>query len=294
MKKIVFIFLCFFVVILGCCRVDSLVEIDDNDEISEEILPIRDDDGMLIGINCNIIIQGKYNQDIISLSPDIFGAINEYSNIRVGDFQVNINLVNKSNFNYRYLENSFFINTKSVDDEYNYVDTGGIGFDSKNIFDNFVPYRSINSALSNLSVFENQDLSDENIDILLKNHGYSGLNDLDKYYLDYYNDKYSLDCSTLRDFDINIQKEIFSGEVFDYLESDVEIIELAYDYFYNSIISINIGDLSFTIGDYIKNRYDIGNDISSFIINISPLYMTDVFKRYLVFGEFGFSLELYN
>lgn len=287
MKKVIFIF--FVICIFGCLRVYSFN--NDITDISEEILPIRDEIGILKGINCVITIPSNYNEDVIEITPDIFGAINEYSSIRKGDFLVNIKIINNSNFDYEYLNDSFFVSTEDIKENWNYVDTGVVGFEGKAIYDLFVPYRVKNSAL--LELFPSEidiDLTDEKLDFVLKKNGYSGVEELNEYYLDYYNKKYFLSCDGIRECSDLVTLDIFTGEESEYLETNNEIIGLAYDNFYNKILNIGIDNKVFSIGDFMKEKCDIV-DLDSMIIKIDSDYMTNAYKDYQFIGTFGFSLK---
>lgn len=282
MKKVIFIF--FVICIAGWYKVYSFNDRDIS--VSEEILPIRDNNGDFKGLDCFITIPDNYDKEIVELSPDIFGAMNEYSEFKNGNFLVNIKIINNSLFDYKYLDNSFFVETTELEEKYNYLNTGAVGFDSKDIYDVFIPYRVKNSALIDLLSLDG-DFSADNINLFLNRRGYSNLTN---YYLDYYNSKYSLNCGEIRDCSDLVTSDIFAGEETEYLESDIEIIGLAYDNFYNNILSVEVDNKTFSVGEFMKNKSYISN-FNSINIGIKADYSINAYKKYRFIGRFGFSLR---
>ncbi len=282
MKKVIFIF--FVICIAGWYKVYSFN--DRNISVSEEILPIRDNNGDFKGLDCFITIPDNYDKEIVELSPDIFGAMNEYSEFKNGNFLVNIKIINNSLFDYKYLDNSFFVETTELEEKYNYLNTGAVGFDSKDIYDVFIPYRVKNRALIDLLSLDG-NFSDDNINLFLNRRGYSNLTN---YYLDYYNSKYSLNCDEIRDCSDLVTSDIFTGEETEYLESDIEIIGLAYDNFYNNILSVEVDNKTFSVGEFMKNKSYISN-FNSINIGIKADYSINAYKKYRFIGRFGFSLR---
>ncbi len=282
MKKVIFIF--FVICIVGWYKVYSFNDRDIS--VSEEILPIRDNNGDFKGLDCFITIPDNYDKEIVELSPDIFGAMNEYSEFKNGNFLVNIKIINNSLFDYKYLDNSFFVETTELEEKYNYLNTGAVGFDSKDIYDVFIPYRVKNRALIDLLSLDG-NFSDDNINLFLNRRGYSNLTN---YYLDYYNSKYSLNCDEIRDCSDLVTSDIFTGEETEYLESDIEIIGLAYDNFYNNILSVEVDNKTFSVGEFMKNKSYISN-FNSINIGIKADYSINAYKKYHFIGRFGFSLR---
>lgn len=324
MKKIVFIFLFDFIVLVSAgitiCLLNVYASSKENEmgvmyeeELPQEVLPLRDKQNKLIGINCTITLLEDFSKDKVKINPDVFGGIREYSDITFGDsFDINIEIKNKSKFKYNYVNDSLVIEAGKPREITKYKDTGGVGFDKKKIYDVFSPYRVFNSALRDL--FQNKDISnleDSDIDEVLKGIGYKGIVELDKYYLDFYNKKYELRVKKLEELPYSVLKEMFDGKSWNYKESNKRIIEVGYYYFFNKVVSISfLGEMvddynseNFSIGSYINKKksdklfresiVEDGNNLKIEGINlkVSKFYMTDSFKDYDYLGYMEFTLN---
>jgi len=300
MKKGIFIFLLIFVLFGYFTNFNKKIQtteavLKENSTILEEITPIRDDTGFL-GIEVLLEIPENYSDKEILINPDIFEGISQYEKIIPNkSYIINLSIKNNSNYDYQYRKNSFIISTKKLEDTNNYYMTGGVGFDSLKIFDLYQPYRTYNEAIISLFDGEKEALTDADIDEKLKDKGYSGLDDLARYYLDFYrnNSLYLL------------ANKIFSGDVSKYLESNTNIIELSYNYLYNSLINFSFKDKeSYSIGEFMINKdFDnIADNILGLIkaknnlninmnINISELYREELYKYYNFFGDYKFYLD---
>jgi len=300
MKKGIFIFLLIFVLFGYFTNFNKKIQtteavLKENSTILEEITPIRDDTGFL-GIEVLLEIPENYSDKEILINPDIFEGISQYEKIIPNkSYIINLSIKNNSNYDYQYRKNSFIISTKKLEDTNNYYMTGGVGFDSLTIFDLYQPYRTYNEAIISLFDGEKEALTDADIDEKLKDKGYSGLDDLARYYLDFYrnNSLYLL------------ANKIFSGDVSKYLESNTNIIELSYNYLYNSLINFSFKDKeSYSIGEFMINKdFDnIADNILGLIkaknnlninmnINISELYREELYKYYNFFGDYKFYLD---
>lgn len=300
MKKGIFIFLFTLLIFVSCYNVYS-VDYDDSEKrlYEEEIIPIRDNEGNLIGIDCVLVIPSDSDAKVIRMNPSIFGGINEYREVSGGKIGINLQIVNNSKNDYQYVENSFSIKTKEVLEKNNFDENLGIGFDGVDIYEVLKPYRSLNSALEALVI---DDLSDESIGLKLKEMGYRGIDELDKYYVDFYNKKYSLNVTRLGFFRPQIIKEIFSGGVVGFYETDKEVIELAYNNFYNNILKIMTDENNInSFGNYIRGEVTVNRDFSvkakstSILNKISVIvddeYMTDAYRSYQFFGDVEFKLK---
>lgn len=323
MKKIVFIFLFDFILVISLgtviCLLNVFASFKENDmrviyedEILQEVLPVRDKLNNLIGVNCTVTLLKDFSKEEVKIIPDIFGGIREYSEIIGGDsFNINIDIKNNSKYKYSYKDNSLIIEVGRPSEITKYKDTGGVGFDNKKIYDVFAPYRVFNSALRDL--FQNKEISnleDSDIDEALKGIGYKGLVELDKYYLDFYNKKYGVKVNRLEELPYSVLKEIFDGKVWNYKESNKRIIEVGYYYFFNKVVSIGfLGEMVndsnneyFSIGSYTNKKKDdklfkesIIEDknnlkIDGINLGVSKFYMTDCFRDYDYLGYMEFSL----
>ena len=180
-------------------------------------------------------IPEDYSEESFVISPEITKYIyenyNEYINKilgRPGDtFLVTITIVNNSKYQYNYEDSSFVIypdsyegaEYKKVEPTENKTTFNGNDIknnDNKNNVDTI--YRSCNTAIQAIFPYckasKNNDefnsyLSDEVLDSALKEMNYKGIEDLDKYYLDFYNKKYNTNNSNLNQFSKGILREIF-------------------------------------------------------------------------------------
>lgn len=177
-------------------------------------------------VTVNIEIPENYAEKTVVIAPDVFEkaakkihqdeeANNiQYSNeFQAGDWvQVIININNLSKYNYYYDQTSFEIfPTEPVV----YTETSAKKeekfFNQINIPEGFTFRRTYNTALKELIPNSwGGQMTDENIDIALKNKNYSGIEEYDKYLLDFYNKKYKTNYTRLESFSKGIIKEILS------------------------------------------------------------------------------------
>lgn len=297
--------------------------LESSEELEEEITPIRDINGKFLGLNIFIVIPDDYDKEEITITPNLFEGINHYTSIKDNNnLKVNLKIINKSKYDYCYIDNSFTLETDDIT-RYgllsNFKDTGGVGFDGKKIYDIFSPYRSFNEAIVSLygytsnNDYNNSDLEDNNLDLKLKSKGYQGIDELDKYYLDYYNNKYNLKEMSLDQFTFSVINDMFSGEDTKIKETNTNIIELAYNYFYNKLLTFEFpnttnNDEDYSIGSYMRNK--LGNDylkesldsiasrssksIDEIVIKIDKRYERSVLKYYNLYGYMKFNLQKIN
>jgi len=312
MRKIIFIFFVCFIVV-GFTSVLAVSQIDEEElvqsqGITEESFPIRDDDGILIGLDCFITIPSDYHQDKLIIQPDIFGGIREYKNLHKQDeITVNLIIMNHSNYSYHYVLDSLYLETDSFNQEYEF--TKSIGFDGKNIMNEFALYRTFNEAIcelfhySNYHDYKDIDLSDENLDLKLKELGYSGIDELNEYYLDFYNKKYSLQEEALSHLSKDVLKGIFEGELSFQKETNLKVIALGYENFYRNILLFHfLGEDNYqSVANYMENRNDSylmdngylprGGKLNlGMSLKIDSNSYTDVYNTYQYYGKFGFQM----
>ncbi len=179
-------------------------------------------------------IPEDYSEESFVISPEITEYIyenyNEYINqilSRPGDiFLVTITIVNNSKYQYNYEDSSFVISPDSyegfeykkvepTDNETTFNGNDIKNDDNKNSIDTI--YRSCNTAIQAIFLYcktsKNNDefnsyLSDEVLDSVLKEMNYKGIEELDKYYLDFYNKKYNTNNTNLNQFSKGILREI--------------------------------------------------------------------------------------
>lgn len=223
----------------------------------------------LEGINVKYTIPEDYSSDSILIVPHIFDYLSEYKSVMPGDeIKINIKIENLSEYEYEYDDQSFILSTEDMsfyESLYGLTKSGNaIGFNGIPIYTMYQPFRTGNTALKSLlgENFSKSKLSNEELDTVLKDEGYSGIDELNKYYLDYYNNKYQLSASKLEDFPDKVVKELFEGNRYDIREDNDEIVELSYNWFYNKLFSVTfVGDNYsddeseiYSIGSYMRDK----------------------------------------
>ena len=128
--------------------------------------------------------------------------------------------------------------------------------------------RTDNAALKALGL-KRKEMSNENIDKVLKEKGYNGIEDLAKYYLDFFNDFYKYGqngkerVTKLSDFTITeIAHGIFGGFVTGYEEDNAELMALHFDFLYNYGMGVSLDDekindsnqQDYAPGEYMRNE----------------------------------------
>ena len=192
--------------------------------------------GWYIGgtVTVNITLTENYNEKSIVIAHDVFQKIAkevydynkemgyerideeniQYSNpFQSGDkIKVNIVINNHSKNDY-YFDNTSFEIFPTEPVVYNEIT--GVSeekfFNQINIPKGFTFRRTYNTALKELIPNSNGiQMTDENIDKALKENGYNGIEEYDKYLLDFYNKKYNTNYSRLDTFSKGIIKEMLS------------------------------------------------------------------------------------
>ena len=220
-------------------------------------------------VTATYTIPENYNKDIIDIVPTIFKSISESDGYLPGNgIKVDIKIVNKSNNKYHYKDKSFILSTMDISN-YQEKIIGSKGFDGQEIASSYGPDRTANTALRSLyqKSIKKDMVTDEALAEKLKENGYKGIEELDKYYLDFYNKKYNLECTKLEDFPAKVVSEIFNGNDLPIKESNLEIVELGYNYWYNILFSLLFGDEKYdyktsdltSVGSYMRNR-ELGNN----------------------------------
>lgn len=184
-----------------------------------------------ISVDVIITIPSNYEKDTIVIAPEVLQELarqnqeqlllenGEYlqlnNSLEPGDnIKVNLTIINNSRYTYTYDEKSFDIfpveNTTFTRGEKNTT------FNGLNIGEGYIAYRLANPALKDLGLNRNDKVTDEKIDTALKklkdtngNQKYpNGINDLAKYYVDYYNAKYNTNHTRLDEFSYGVIREI--------------------------------------------------------------------------------------
>lgn len=266
------------------------------------------------------IPEGYYGD--IKIVSKIFDEISKSDGYMPKDgIEVRLSIINKSEYEYYYIDKSFILSTEDLTN-YNIEKVKGtLGFNNQEIVKDFAPNRTANTAIQSLygvsstakikkSMVTNEELSKKLIE-----KGYGGVEDLDKYYLDFYNNKYNKAETKLEDFSNEIISELFNGNCLFVKEDNKQITELGYNYWYNKLFSWNFKDQdcndsnseNYSIGNYMRdstkaNRYfqeDIGRidvmeqkDLTSAYLKINGLYTTNAFMNYNFSAYLEFSLKM--
>ncbi len=187
--------------------------------------------GVDIAVDVTITIPSDYDKDTIVIAPEVLQELarqnqeqllledGEYlqlnNSLEPGDnIKVNLTIINNSRYTYTYDEKSFEVfpveNTTFTRGNTNTT------FNGLNIKEGYITYRLANPALKALGLNSTTEVTDENIDTGLKritdnegNQKYpNGINDLAKYYLDFYNAKYNTNHTRLDEFSYGVIREI--------------------------------------------------------------------------------------
>ena len=186
-----------------------------------------------------VIISEDYEQDEIVIAPEAFQTISReiynvlkeygaesgfdkdyfqfYNSFQAGDnFKIKMVIKNLSKFDYYYEETSFEIFPteplvyKEKDDSTNET-TGDRFFNGIDLPKGFTFRRTYNTALKALIPgSEGRYMTDDVVGEALKEKGYAGIEEYDKYLLDFYNEKYGTSYTRLDQFNKGIIREMFS------------------------------------------------------------------------------------
>lgn len=318
MKKYLFFFSLFLSLpgsILALNSDDELVFNNISEEIREYVnIDLEQDD--IITVDLTYIIPEYFDNNELVIVSSLFKELNDISNpISSDDVLVRMSVINNSEFDYEYVDSSFILSTPNLN---NYDVLGNyIGFDKQLLSAIYVPYRSYNKAIMNL--FEDGDLSlnDDDINKALIKYGYKGIEDLDEYYLIFYNNMYGLNANSLEEFPYYVIKEIFSDDISDIKESNETLIKFAYYYWYNNLYSLVFEDMNYeydnsyysSIGYHLENN-EFGNnyfskqlgiilknevkDLTSFRLKINKKYYSRSFKDFNYDAYLEFKMNRVN
>lgn len=274
MIKTIFIFFIFFLTqsVNASTTINTLKDV----EVEQEVIYYTNS-----SIDIKITIPKDYSNKVITINTNIFETIHHFGLLNKNNKEIKVNLiiVNNSNYLYSYKKDSLIIYPSFTRKQY--------------------LYRSNNSAIKKLFNNEKVLLDDKSITKKLKKLGYKNINDLDKYYLNYYNKKYKTKYKSINQFNNKIKKELFKKTQSKILETNNNIVELSYDYYYSKILKVRINNTIYTIEDCI-NYYindsefiyyfnNIRNNIVSFDVLLDKDY-NDNFENYLS-GSIKFTLE---
>lgn len=236
-----------------------------------------------INFNLTYTIPEDYEEETLIINPDIFEVIawgQKESNTPYlmprDTVKVNLSIINKSKYNYNYDENSFVIYPYTSDElekdmGFNKITDEKVTFNDEEVNEVHKFYRMYNAALRELTKNGRKYLpaNNETLDELLKAKGYKGIEELDKYYLDFYNNKYETNHANLKDFTPKQISEILNGnnnpieDGDDYVKEDNPVIvALHFDFLFNYAMGVSLDNEEindnnqheYAPGEYMRNE----------------------------------------
>lgn len=166
-------------------------------------------------------------------------------------YQIELTITNNSAYPYDYKDSSAVLGTV----EYTGEDLEGK--EAVTTFEGFKVYlgsandiyRASNEALKALGI--QKDLSDAAIAASLQDAGYTnGIEDLDDYYIDYYNETHDQDIQSLAEAPISYLTALFKSNRYETTrESNPDVAAMGYYYFYNHLFTID----DYPLADYMKS-----------------------------------------
>lgn len=246
MRKSIFIFLLtniFITNVYASTSVSNYIEID------EEVINYSKDN-----IDILITIPSDYKEDTLSINTKVFDSINHFRLLDSNNRHIKVNLIldNRSIYIYKYNNDSLKI----------YINN------------NSEIYRTKNTAIKNLFNNKKIKLDDKSINKRLNLLGYESL---DKYYLDYYNNKYNTNYSNIDSFNKSIKKEIFKYSKSNIIETNTNINNLSVDYYNKELVKMIFNNRSYSI----EECFNYYIDDSEFIYNLNNLYDKGVVSFYI-------------
>lgn len=236
-----------------------------------------------INFNLTYTIPEDYKEESLIINPDIFEVIawgqkkSDTPYLMPGDtVKVNLSIINKSKYNYNYDENSFVIYPYTSDElekdmGFDKITDEKVTFNNEEVNEVHKFYRMYNAALRELTRNGKKYLpaNNEILDELLKTKGYKGIEELDKYYLEFYNAKYGTNHANLRDFTPVQISEILNGnnnpieDGDDYVKEDnAVLVALHFDFLFNYAMGVSLDNEEITDknqheyapGEYMRNE----------------------------------------
>ena len=221
-----------------------------------------------------IIIPANFKDRELKLKSRIF--VNDKYIFMPGEIRnFSLKIINLSNNNYTYQNNSLYL--KPVEDDKKYHN-----LISYNKFKIPIPmYRLYNSeplkALYDGYNLSDDELKDENVAAKLKELGYTnGIQDLDKYYIDYFNKNYNTNFVSLEDLTTTYINKIWTNKSKNSKtrETNTNLIKFYQNNFYNFLLTMRYNSKS----DLDNNIYSIGaysrkeksyQDLNATLLNIT-------------------------
>lgn len=208
-----------------------------------------------------ITIPADFKDKELTIKPSIFANENYVS--MPGDTRnFSLKIINLSNNDYTYQDNSLYL--KPVEDGKNYP--GLISYNNAKIPTFATMYRLYNSeplkALYGGRNLTDDELKDESIEAKLRKLGYSGISELDKYYVEYFNKNYNTNFTSLEDLTTPYINKIWTNisKASQTRETNNNLIEFHQNYFYNVLLTMkyndkkNLDDNNYSVGAYSRKE----------------------------------------
>lgn len=224
------------------------------------------------------VIPENYNDNKISINviSDLEKFYDEGTYVPGDGENFYVSIINKSDKKYIYNKGSLkitdgnYTGLEDADRTFTYNNSDGayvkdaITFTNRPISAESTVWRTSNSALKELLGIKDsssEHYSNDKISEALISNGYeNGLDDLDKYYLDYMNEKYNTCNKKLEDFDVKqICDSIFNGVCFNPREANSGIAQLGYNMYYNNLLMLTMDDIKAGNDDCLAGHYSVGS-----------------------------------
>lgn len=208
-----------------------------------------------------ITIPADFKDKELTIKPSIFANENYVS--MPGDTRnFSLKIINLSNNDYTYQDNSLYL--KPVEDGKNYL--GLVSYNNAKIPTFATMYRLYNSeplrALYDGRNLTDDELKDESIEAKLRKLGYSGISELDKYYVEYFNKNYNTNFTSLEVLTTPYINKIWTNisKASKTRETNNNLIEFHQNYFYNVLLTMkyndkkNLDDNNYSVGAYSRKE----------------------------------------
>ncbi|MEG2322663.1 MAG: hypothetical protein RSB71_04215, partial [Bacilli bacterium] len=263
-------------------------------------------DGTITTIDIVFTIPDTFNEKEIVLVPSLFKEIAKTDALMPGDgIVVNLKVVNNSKYEYNYKNQTFILATTDFTKENINKIKGTVSFNGQEIPYLYGVNRTNNTAITSLFDISKEkiEVTDNVLDLKLKEKGYTGINELNKYYLDFYNKKYNYQATKLEEFNDNLIATIFNGKYTNVKETNKEIAELGYNFWYNKLLSLTFENQVYdfkkseesSIGTYMNNpllgnsyfdkalgsiKSNTNNRLEKMKIHINGPYTNNAYQNY--------------
>lgn len=202
-----------------------------------------------------ITIPQDFNAKVLNLKPNIFA--NEHGASIIGDISsFRLKIINLSKNNFIYQDKSLYLKPVKVKESYADI----ISYNNAQIPTFATTYRLCNSEplkfLYDGKNLTDEQMTDENISKKLQELGYTGIDELDKYYIDYFNKNYKTNFKSLEDLTQKYIDKIWNDTSSYSMvpETNKNLIAFNHNNFYNTLITMKYNDKK----DLDNNDYSVG------------------------------------